>query len=171
MYLVQTRVSCRLNVYSVSNTEMCFEICPLSMLQQWESFWVLCDSMILCQACPPSCAGSQDYLFDVSGLLPWWRRRVKTVAATTREHTRKAVLIPYKSSCKLYGLVLPHCDSHRVGWHAQRDKWGNIGRCVTSDGVSHFVAFKKVHTVSWNRLAGSWKIILKKSENSWGMAQ
>lgn len=58
---------------------------------------------------------SQDYLLGVSGLLPWRRRGVKAVAAAARQHSREAVLIPHKSSCHLFGLVLPHGDPHRVG--------------------------------------------------------
>lgn len=80
-------------------------------------------------------ARSQDDLLGVSGLLPWWRRGVQAVAAAAKQHSREAVLIPHKSSCQLFGLVLPHGDTHRVGRHAQGDEWGNTGRCVTSHGV------------------------------------
>lgn len=145
---------------SVSSTERHFEIHLLDVLHLCHSLWTLFDWMTLYQICSLySHTGGQDYFLGVSGLLPWWRRGVQAVAATTREHTREAVFIPYKSSCKLRGFILPHCDSHHVGWHAERDQRGNIGRCVTCDGVSHLVALKRVHTFSWNRSAISWNTI------------
>lgn len=117
------------NACSVFSTERCFWMCPFSGSHLGKGFEYCLTHFLYFYT------RSQDYLLGVSGLLPWRRRGVKAVAAAARQHSREAVLIPHKSSCHLFGLVLPHGDPHRVGRHAQGDEWGDTGRCVTSDGV------------------------------------